>query len=309
GFNNATPPMSGILHVEMKKNKWQKRYFYIKDGSLYHSKDQKGKDEMFLCSFVSFDVYACTKIAKKSKTKYPFALKSQDKISMFENPENDYVHFLCAESLEAMNNWILSIRAAKNNVMRQERPEIFVGIPEKNKPPVTINLDMPLTNALPVTVEESTSLMNEITFELAALNGSSKESPISPFQSGTTVQQSSETLRHHMRNPSGKLLGLDDFLVDHIPPVPTIKKESSEDLRKKESSGPFKGGSLLDYDEKIPPIKQPEAEVVTFVKGSLLASNEGLFEQAKEREKVRRAMGGVGILKDSNSSTFVQMEE
>ncbi|CAG8657483.1 10311_t:CDS:2, partial [Acaulospora colombiana] len=195
-----------------------------------------------------------------------------------------------------------------NNVMRQERPELFVGIPEKNvRPPVTISLDTPLTNVLPVAVEESVSLMNEITFELEALSGTAQNAS----QSG----DSRETVRNHVRNPSGKLFGLEELLMaDHISPLPTIKKESpnvpsSEELKRKESSGPFKGGSLLDYDEKNPPIKQQEVEVVKFAKGSLLASSESLFEQAKEREKIRRAMGGVGIMKDSNSSTLVQMNE
>ncbi|CAG8685771.1 17095_t:CDS:2, partial [Cetraspora pellucida] len=65
GFNNTVPSMVGFLHLEIKKNKWQKRYFQIKDGSIYHSKDTKGTNEMFLCSMVSFDVYTCTHMTTK----------------------------------------------------------------------------------------------------------------------------------------------------------------------------------------------------------------------------------------------------
>jgi hypothetical protein len=39
-----------------------------------------------------------------------------------------------------------------------------------------------------------------------------------------------------------------------------------------------------------------------------LASSDTLVEQAKEREKIRKAMGGVGIVRDPNSSTLVNLD-
>lgn len=33
--------MSGYLSIEYKKGKWQKRYCFIKDNSIYHAKDDK----------------------------------------------------------------------------------------------------------------------------------------------------------------------------------------------------------------------------------------------------------------------------
>ncbi|CAG8618988.1 8265_t:CDS:2, partial [Scutellospora calospora] len=322
------PPMVGFLQLEIKK-KWQKRYFQIKDGSIYHSKDLKGTNEMFLCSMVSFDVYTCTQIiTKRYQTKFAFALKSQDKITMFLNPENDYIRFLCADNLDMMNNWILSIRTARNNIMRRERPELFVGIPSKNeKTSSPINLDMPLTNALPAAISETTSLMNEISFELATLTGTSlKQKPFAPAQVTTTAQDTRgtavqdtiqsttsqwDTLRHHVYSPSGKLA---DSLSGRPSTTPQLntkelkKNETSnplsppaEESRKNQSSGPFKGGSLLDYNEKNPPIKAVEVEAVTFAKGSLLASNDSLFEQAKEREKSRR---GIHVKDLNGNNTF-----
>ena len=49
---------------------------------------------------------------RKSPTKFIFALKSQDKIAMFENPD-DYIRYLCADHLDKMKDWVLSLRAAK----------------------------------------------------------------------------------------------------------------------------------------------------------------------------------------------------
>ena len=41
-----------------------------------------------------------------------FTLKSQDNIAMFENPD-EYMRYLCTDHLEKMNDWVLSIQAAK----------------------------------------------------------------------------------------------------------------------------------------------------------------------------------------------------
>ena len=89
------------------------------------------------------------------------------------------------------------------------------------------------------------------------------------------------------------------------------KKESSNALKESSKTNgdqQFKGNKLLDFNEKNSPSKQVEPEVVPFAKGSLLASNDALVEQAKEREKIRKAMGGVGIIRDPNSSTFVNLD-
>ncbi|CAG8791041.1 14179_t:CDS:2, partial [Cetraspora pellucida] len=140
---------------------------------------------------------------------------------------NDYIRFLCADDLDLMNNWILSIRTARNNVMRRERPELFVGIPSKNeKVSSPINLDIPLTNALPAAVSETTSLMSEITFELETFGGSAlTKNPLASPQvttvtkdtTGTTAQNTTQntaqpttnqwdTLRRHVRSSSGKIV-------------------------------------------------------------------------------------------------------
>ncbi len=66
---------------------------------------------------ISFDGYICTKHFKTFPTKYIFAVKSQDKITMFENPENDYMHYLCADHLDKMNEWLLAIRTAKVSLL------------------------------------------------------------------------------------------------------------------------------------------------------------------------------------------------
>ena len=72
----------------------------------------QGNNETLLCSLANFDVYTFTRTVKKSPTKFMFALKSQDNIAIFENPDN-YMHYLCADHFDKMNDWVLSLRAAK----------------------------------------------------------------------------------------------------------------------------------------------------------------------------------------------------
>ncbi|CAG8471645.1 7929_t:CDS:2 [Racocetra fulgida] len=232
-FDNAVPPMFGWLYLELKKNKWKKRYCQVKDGALYHSKDMKGTNETLLCSMASFDVYTCIQMRRKQPTKFGFAIKSQDKMSLFENPE-DYVHFLCAESSDKANDWKTS---------------------------------SPVIAETPHTLKTGSSQWDNV--------------------------------RRHVRSPTKKTpQGSSDYIPEFIQTNSPV------------SSGPFKSGSLLSYDEKNPPIKPVEVEQVTFAKGSLLATSDALYEQAKEREKVRRAMGGVGIIKDPNGNgTFVQLDD
>ena len=211
--------------------------------------------------------------------------------------------------------------------MRETRPELFVDIPVKNeKSNVPINLSMPLTNALPVTVSETTSLMKEITFELASISTTNQD---------TTSTNKWDALRRHVRNTSegslfdhpsktnspsveltkkGPLRRSSSFedskkkdikKIESITPSRTITSNDDSN-KKKEPTNVFKGGSLLDYDDKNPPIKPTKPEQVTFAKGSLL-SNGTIYEQAKEREKVRKALGGVGIIRDSNNGTLLHI--
>ncbi|KAK3822511.1 MAG: hypothetical protein JOS17DRAFT_687784 [Linnemannia elongata] len=82
----------GWVHIEMKKSKWVKRYLHITDTAVYHSKDAK---------------------VHKAPTKFGFALKSSDKIHLFETPEDDYIHYICTDSGESLREWLAGLRAAK----------------------------------------------------------------------------------------------------------------------------------------------------------------------------------------------------
>lgn len=65
------------------------------------------------------DVYTLTSESMNSQqdlvleTPFAFALRSQDSIRIFERPEQDYVHYLCAKSVEHLREWVVGLRIAR----------------------------------------------------------------------------------------------------------------------------------------------------------------------------------------------------
>ncbi|KAF9985621.1 hypothetical protein BGZ75_002735 [Mortierella antarctica] len=114
----------GWVHLEIKKSKWVKRYLHITDTAVYHSKDQKFNGESMLCLLRNFDVYAVQVPRKKAPTKFGFALKSSDKIHLFETPEDDYIHYICTDSGDTLREWLAGLRAAKGMFMYHANPEM-----------------------------------------------------------------------------------------------------------------------------------------------------------------------------------------
>jgi hypothetical protein len=51
---------------------------------------------------------------KISPTPFVFAIRAQDRASIFEK-EGNYIRFIATEDQEEMKNWVLSIRCSKVN--------------------------------------------------------------------------------------------------------------------------------------------------------------------------------------------------
>ncbi|KAG0357492.1 hypothetical protein BG005_003458 [Podila minutissima] len=115
----------GWVHLETKKSKWVKRYLHATDTAVYHSKDNKFNGESMLCLLRNFDVYAVQVPRKKAPTKFGFALKSSDKIHLFETPEDDYIHYVCTDSGESLREWLVGLRASKGIHMYHANPEVI----------------------------------------------------------------------------------------------------------------------------------------------------------------------------------------
>ena len=89
--------MSCYIYYSQKPGKWAKRFVSLRpDGQMVLAKNETAKDSINVCHLSDFDIYSPTprKIAKSVKPpkKICFAIKSQQKSSMFEN-ETSFVHF------------------------------------------------------------------------------------------------------------------------------------------------------------------------------------------------------------------------
>ncbi|KAL1966687.1 hypothetical protein VTN77DRAFT_3884 [Rasamsonia byssochlamydoides] len=103
------------LYHSQKPGKWDKRYVTLRsDGQVVVSKKPDGKESTNICHLSDFDIYSPTQRQLK-KLKPPkkqcFAVKSQQKSSMFLSTEN-FVHFFAtndadlAQSLyDAVHSW------------------------------------------------------------------------------------------------------------------------------------------------------------------------------------------------------------
>jgi len=132
---SAIPPSSpkhrGYVEWESKKGRWNKRWMELREHSLWLSKRETGKDETFLCSLSNFDAYYVGKLHKAPKP-FVFAVKSADKLSLFENA-SDYVHFFsCAE--KDGETWMQAILLARSYVLFQERNILFAPKPGAGAP-------------------------------------------------------------------------------------------------------------------------------------------------------------------------------
>ncbi|KAK0535234.1 hypothetical protein OC835_002428 [Tilletia horrida] len=120
-----SPVLAGYVYVEDRKKKWTKRWLELREHSLYHAKSEKGKDEVFICSLSTFDVYLVDTGKIKTPRPHAFAIRSQNNITMFEKPDQDYVHYFCLSDPVAHRSWVRAILNARTYVLKQEQAALF----------------------------------------------------------------------------------------------------------------------------------------------------------------------------------------
>jgi len=117
----SLPRRTGYVEYESKKGKWSKRWLELREHGLWLSKRQ-GKDDEFLCSLSGFDAYFLTK-PYKAPYSFTFAVKSTERISLFEN-KSDYLHVFSCPQENGMP-WMEAILLARSYVLYQEKHVLF----------------------------------------------------------------------------------------------------------------------------------------------------------------------------------------
>lgn len=115
-LSERPPGMSCYLYYSQKVGKWDKRWVTLRsDGQVTIAKKESSKDKDITnaCHISDFDIYSpsAQKLAKtvKPPKKICFAIKSQQKSSMFESEEN-FVHFVCTSDKKIGALWYKAVQ-------------------------------------------------------------------------------------------------------------------------------------------------------------------------------------------------------
>ncbi|KAK7028113.1 hypothetical protein VNI00_014928 [Paramarasmius palmivorus] len=119
---SSSPTCSGYIEYEVRRGKWSKRWLVLREHGLYISKRDNCKDEVLLCALSNFDAYHITRLLKAPK-EYTFAVKSTEKMSLFEDT-SDYMHLFSCKTKDG-EKWMEKILLARSYVLYQERHVLF----------------------------------------------------------------------------------------------------------------------------------------------------------------------------------------
>ncbi|KAK3685970.1 hypothetical protein B0T22DRAFT_236188 [Podospora appendiculata] len=144
------------LYHSHHPGKWNKRFItLLEGGQIFASKKPDptpaDKDVLSLCHLCDFDIYMPTELQMKKHLKPPkkycFAIKSQQKTTVFLNQEN-FVHFFCTEDpnvaqkfhslIHSWRSWYMVNKVLQLHTKRKAReaekpPQIDLPLPHKPK--------------------------------------------------------------------------------------------------------------------------------------------------------------------------------
>lgn len=130
---------SWTLHHSTKIDQWDKRLVTLRgyDGQMLLQKDpDKPHENIQVSNLTDFDIYTPTPDRLRKKIKPPkkhcYALKSQEKTSMFETTTN-YVHFFCTSDKATADNFYAAVQQWRSWYLVHE-----LGKGSKTKPPANI---------------------------------------------------------------------------------------------------------------------------------------------------------------------------
>ncbi|KAJ5146501.1 uncharacterized protein N7515_001065 [Penicillium bovifimosum] len=112
----SQPPSPVTVHIyhSQRPRKWDKRYVTLRaDGQVTISKKENAKEQTNICHISDFDIYFPSARALNKDIKPPkklcFAIKSQQKSSMFLSTEN-FLHFFSTSDKSIADTWYRSVQ-------------------------------------------------------------------------------------------------------------------------------------------------------------------------------------------------------
>jgi hypothetical protein len=107
-------PVTVHIYHSQRPRKWDKRYVTLRaDGQVTVSKKENAKEQTNICHISDFDIYFPSARALNKDIKPPkklcFAIKSQQKSSMFLSTEN-FLHFFSTSDKSIADTWYRSVQ-------------------------------------------------------------------------------------------------------------------------------------------------------------------------------------------------------
>ncbi|KAI9484097.1 MAG: hypothetical protein EXX96DRAFT_560893 [Benjaminiella poitrasii] len=275
------PPMHGWLSIEYKKGKWQKRYCFVKDSAIYHAKDNKPtSSSSVLCHLATYDVYTLLQPLKTSPTPYLFAIRAQEKSSIFEK-ESNYIRFLAVDDQTAMRDWVLSIRCAKSYIQYHQHPN---------------RVKSPLAPIISEDVLEETPTYGIRRHKSARDLNSSYHRSLEEAQTKIPLPRS-ESTRRLGGNSEKRLPALNDSATKSLPRTPTLINTTIT----------ADAGSADNHHLLADP-----SDGQAFIKGSLLAREEEpdqILYRQQQQELLRQQQQSYEDSSNNNNNTLIHIEE
>ena len=108
------PPLTVHVYHSQRPRKWDKRFVTLRsDGQVTISKKENAKEQTNICHLSDFDIYFPSARALNKDVKPPkklcFAIKSQQKSSMFLSTEN-FLHFFSTSDKALADKWYRSVQ-------------------------------------------------------------------------------------------------------------------------------------------------------------------------------------------------------
>ncbi|KAJ5563065.1 hypothetical protein N7461_001826 [Penicillium sp. DV-2018c] len=156
----SQPPSPVTVHIyhSQRPRKWDKRYVTLRaDGQVTISKKENAKEQTNICHLSDFDIYFPSARALNKDIKPPkklcFAIKSQQKSSMFLSTEN-FLHFFSTNDKSVADTWYRSVQKWRSWYLVNKRgaaqpletePALKrSGTKKSTRQPRTVHNDVPL---------------------------------------------------------------------------------------------------------------------------------------------------------------------
>jgi hypothetical protein len=255
-----------------------------------------------LCTLARFDIYTPIQLKRRAPTKYCFALKSDQRMGLFEDLEAGYVFFFCAESEEALRSWVLALRNVKAHVDKCLHPEWF----EQESPDLA-----PRPHATNAPGGAHTSLARAQSFHKT-------ESPmkglVGKMQQGLAIPTQSTT----QPIPGKPLLGFDEDLSGFNLAQPTLLSQSmsasnggafarsfNRAVRSSQNSGPTSASPTgmhrnfgADDDDDEQPLVRPSPGQDLRMRNQGMARSQTVINRSRSKSTARPSI-------DRNASGLV----